>query len=309
MNSALRLLRGIGDPATARKQTPLLNGALLVLLVLTWAISWPVIKVGVTAVPPIWFGCLRYAIATLCIFALLAIRGGLTFPPRTDWPLIAVSGALQMAAYSALTALALVTLPPGRASVLAFSTPIWVVPLAAFRLREHISVTAGFGVGAGLLGVGAIAVPSILSSGTNHALAYLMLIGASLAWATSILFVRMHRFTASTFELAPWQMLIATVLLFLTALPLEGSMPELSFVGLASLAFVGPVATGFAYWAVVEVGRHFRASTISMALLATPSLGILISALTLGEAIDLPLIIGVFLVGWGIWLTTAATRQ
>jgi hypothetical protein len=32
--------------------------ALLALLVGVWAVSWPVIKVGVGAVPPIWFGCL-----------------------------------------------------------------------------------------------------------------------------------------------------------------------------------------------------------------------------------------------------------
>ena len=52
-----------------------------------------------------------------------------------------------MAAYSALTALALTILPPGRASVLAFSTPIWVVPLAAWRLQERAPRAALFGVG------------------------------------------------------------------------------------------------------------------------------------------------------------------
>jgi hypothetical protein len=33
---------------------------LLVLLILSWAISWPVIKVGVATVPPIWYACFRY---------------------------------------------------------------------------------------------------------------------------------------------------------------------------------------------------------------------------------------------------------
>ena len=34
--------------------------ALLVLVALIWAVSWPVIKVGVSTVPPLWFACLRY---------------------------------------------------------------------------------------------------------------------------------------------------------------------------------------------------------------------------------------------------------
>ena len=64
------------------------------------------------------------------------------------------------------------------------------------------------------------------------------------------------------------------------------------------------IATAFAYWAVVEAGRHIRASTMSMALFATPSLGILISALTLGEAVGASLIAGAVLIGAGIRLAT-----
>jgi drug/metabolite transporter (DMT)-like permease len=126
---------------------------LLGVVVLVWAVSWPVIKLGVAAVPPIWFACLRYAIGTMCLFALVAARRELAFPSTSDMRLVAVSGVLQMGAFSALTGLALTTLPPGRASVLAFSTPLWVVPLAAWRLDEHVSKRALLGVGSGLLGV------------------------------------------------------------------------------------------------------------------------------------------------------------
>ncbi len=283
--------------------------SLLILLVLIWAISWPAIKVGVTTVPAIWFGCLRYIIAAFCLFAVGALRRELALPSRPDWPLIAVSGALQMAAYSALTGLALTILPPGRASVLAFSTPIWVVPLAAWWLHERISRLAMFGVAVGLSGVLAIAAPSLNLEGKGQIVAYAMLMGAAAAWAISIVFVRSHQFAATALALAPWQMLVAAVLLLPLALGVEGSPPPIGASGAASLAYVGPVATAFAYWAVVEVGRHFRAGTISMALLATPSLGILISALTLGEAVGTSLIIGVVLIGIGIRLAISASDR
>jgi drug/metabolite transporter (DMT)-like permease len=275
---------------------------LLVLVILTWAISWPVIKVGVASVPPIWYGCLRYAIAALCLFCLVALRRELVFPPRSDWPLVVVSGALQMGVYSALTGLALTVLPPGRASVLAFSTPIWVVPLAAWWLHERISRLAALGMGIGILGVLAIAAPSIHPNGSDQIVAYTMLMGAAAAWAISIVFVRSHSFNATALVLAPWQMLVAAALLFPLAIVVEGSPSAIGASGAWSLAYVGPIATAFAYWAVVEAGRHFRASTMSMALLATPSLGILISALTLGEAVGASLIAGVVLIGTGIRL-------
>lgn len=283
--------------------------SLLILLILTWAISWPVIKVGVSTIPPIWYGCLRYIIAASCLFALLGVRRELVYPPRSDWPLVIVSGALQMAAYSALTGLALIILPPGRASILAFSTPIWVVPLAAWWLHERMSRAAIVGAGIGLLGVIAIAAPSLHAGGRAQMLSYAMLIGAAAAWAISIVFVRSHRFTATALALAPWQMLVSATLLLPLAIVVEGAPPPIGASGAASLAYVGPVATAFAYWAVVEAGRHFRASTMSMALLAAPSLGIPISALMLGETIGPSLIAGVILIGAGIRLATRSPER
>jgi drug/metabolite transporter (DMT)-like permease len=191
--------------------------------------------------------------------------------------------------------------------VLAFSTPIWVVPLAAWWLREPASRAALLGTGLGLLGVLAIAVPALRPDGGGPVLAYAMLVGAAVAWAISIVFVRAHRFTASTLALAPWQMLVAACLLLPVALVVEGAPRRVGLSGAASLAFVGPIATAFAYWAVVEVGRQVRATVLSMALLAAPALGILISALVLGEHVGVSLIAGVLLIAVGIRLVTAGT--
>jgi drug/metabolite transporter (DMT)-like permease len=279
---------------------------LLALLVLVWAVSWPVIKVGVGVVPPIWFGCLRYAIATVMLAAIAAVQGRLHPPSRADRRLIIVSGALQMAAYSALTGLALTKLPAGRASVLGFSTPLWVVPLAVWRGQERPSRTALLGVGMGLGGILVIALPTMLRGGAQAA-PYLMLAAAALAWAISIVFVREHRFDADPLALAPWQTLVASALLFVVAIASEGSPPAV--VGaraLATLAYVGPVATAFAYWAMVELGRRIPASTLSVALLATPSLGLTISSLVQRERIDAPLLAGIVLVAAGIRLATRA---
>lgn len=276
---------------------------LLVLLVLIWAVSWPVIKLGVAATPPIWFSCLRYAIAAASLFAFVFARGRPRFPPRSDWPLIAVSGVLQMAAYSALTGTALTVLPPGRASVLAFSTPIWVVPISAWRLGERLSTRGLLGVGLGLGGMLAIAAPSLLAAG-SEAFAYGLLLAAAAAWAVSIVFVRSHRFTADALSLAPWQMLVAATLLLPVALLKEGAPPHLGANSLLSLAYVAPVATAFAYWGVVETGRRFPASTVSMALLATPALGLLLSAIVFHEPIGATLLVGLALIGAGIRLST-----
>lgn len=295
--------------ASARVGNPRPRDWLLLLsLVLIWAVSWPVIKIGVGQIPPIWYGCLRYAIAALILFGVLVARGELALPPPADVPIVVISGALQMAAYSALTGLALTILPPGRASVLAFSTPIVVAPLAAWRLGEDLGPRMVAGVLIGCAGTAVIASPSFAVVG-RQTLAYAMLMGAATAWAVTIVTVRGHRFTSSALSLAPWQMLVATILLLPIAISAEGAPPAISPLGAATLVYVAPVATAFAYWAVVEAGRRFAASTMSMALLATPSVGLLISAWVLNEPINASLVAGVALTAIGIRLTIATTRK
>ena len=290
------------------QESRLRHRILLALLILTWAISWPVIKVGVATVPPIWYACFRYVIATSCLFTFVAVRRELALPPRSDWPLVAVSGILQMAAYSALTGLALTILPPGRASVLAFSTPIWVVPLAAWWLHEHASRSALFGVGLGLLGVLAIAAPPSIPREQNRSSPM------SCSWRRRRLGNLNRHSSRASFHGKPplrsprGRCLSPHAFCFPLAIVVEGAPRPIEYSGAVSLAYVGPIATAFAYWAVVEAGRHIRASTMSMALLATPSLGILISALTLGEAVGASLIAGVVLIGAGIRLATRCVR-
>lgn len=280
---------------------------LLIVVILIWAISWPAIKVGVSTVPPLWYACFRYLIAAACLFVFVGFRRALAFPPRSDWPFVAAAAVLQLVLYAALTGTALTVLPAGRASVLAYTTPLWVVPLAGWMLKERMSPAGLVGMGLGILGAVVIASPSLHIVGSHETLAYAMLIGAAGAWAFAIVLIRSHRFAATPLALAPWQMLIAALILFPVACFVEGAPPSIGMRAAASLAYVGPIATAFAYWAVVEAGRHFRATTMSMALLAVPGLGIVISNLMLGEAIDRSLLIGVVLIGVGIRLATASS--
>jgi drug/metabolite transporter (DMT)-like permease len=263
-----------------------------------------VIKIGVTTVPPIWFACLRYTVGAAFLVTVVALRGELRLPSASDWKLIAVSGVLQMAAYSAFTSLALTRLPPGRSSVLAFSTPLWVTPLSAWWLHEQLPWSQRVGIAVGLAGVLAAASPGWQSL-SQQLLPYALLITAAAGWAVSIVFVRAHQFHASALALAPWQMLVAAVLLLPFAFRVDGGLPALGSRGLASLAYVGPVATAFAYWAVVEVGRHVRATTISVALQAVPCIGLLISAVAFHETVNLSLVLGVVLISAGVLLAVA----
>jgi O-acetylserine/cysteine efflux transporter len=298
------------DAANRAKAVETRARALLLGLVIVWAISWSVIKIGVSTMPPLWFACLRYGMAAACTFAFVAIRGRLRWPAAADWRFVVVSGILQMGAYAALTAVALTRLPPGRASVLAYSTPLWVMPISVWWLGERVTHRGLAGVATGLAGVLIIASPALrhghgIEPWSWHQLVpYALLLAAAGAWAVTIVYVRVHRFRTSTLALAPWQMLVAAVLLGPIATVFEGARPPLTTSAAVALCYLSPLATAFAYWAAIEIGRVVPATTMSMSLLAVPALGILCSSLILHEAVGLSLVCGLGLITAGIRLTT-----
>ena len=85
--------------ATVSRRTAFL---LLAMVVVLWGINWPIMKIGVAAIPPLWFGVLRLAIGAAVLFLVLIGTGRLAIPTRRDLPIIASVGLLQMAGFLAL---------------------------------------------------------------------------------------------------------------------------------------------------------------------------------------------------------------
>jgi len=108
---------------------------LLLLAILVWGINWPVMKAGLGHVTPFWFSASRFALGALCLFLLQSATGTLYRPRRRDLPLLLSVGLLQMLAFTLLGALAMTDLPAGRSAVLAYTTPLWVTPLAVLVFR------------------------------------------------------------------------------------------------------------------------------------------------------------------------------
>lgn len=296
-------------PAGGRLTVP--NGAWLGLMVLLMGLTWPAMKLCLGSVPPFWLAVLRFSSASAVLFGLLALNGRLRWPPRADWPVLASVGLLQMMAFTALGLVALRHTDAGRAALLAYTMPVWVMLGACMFLRERPSRTQ---LGAILLGLAGVAVvcsplgmdwtdPSILFGNS-------LLLLCAICGAIVILHVRRHRWSAHPLDLAPWQMLLAAIPLAVAAHLLEGPLavdwsPRL--VGL--LAFVGPVATSFCFVISSEVGRRIDSFTMSNATLGVPAIGLLSSALLLGERPGPALLVGLGCLAFALFTAARESRR
>ncbi|MCW5735935.1 MAG: DMT family transporter [Enhydrobacter sp.] len=274
----------------------------LALNIVLFGLSWPIIKIGLEAGSPLWFAAARAALSATAAFALLACLGRLAWPPRADWPIVLSVGALQLACFFAFTNLGLLCLPAGRSSVLAYTASLWVVPLSLL-IGERVGARAVFGVLLGIAGVVVLADPPRFDWHDSAVVrGHLWLLLSGLAWAIAIVHIRRHRWRLTPLDALPWQMSVATALLWIAA-PLAEPAGYLDirarelWIGLIYIgAFAGPIAT----WAAISVNRALPPVVGSMAMLGVPLLSIMSSVVLVNEPITLPLTIGAALVIAGI---------
>src|SRR6185503_18821047 len=203
--------------------------AFLALAVLGWGLTWPINKVLLESMSPFWLSAFRAAIATVVLFFIAVASGRLNMPPRSDMPMVVSIALLHMVGFSVLAAIGLQLVPVGRSIVLAYTTPLWVMPAAAIFLGERLTARRVAGVALGMLGLLLLFNPfafdwSDRSSITGHA----ALLVAALLWAANMVHVRGHKWQATPFQLVPWEMLLAAVVLFVIAL-ISGASLEIDW--------------------------------------------------------------------------------
>lgn len=112
---------------------------LFAIVVLAWGTNWPVIKLIVESVSPLWSTAIRSWIALLVVIIILRAGDNLVLPPRGDMPVVLSISLLHMVAFQTLVAAGLQFIPAGKAIVLGYTTPLWVAMAAPFFLGERTS--------------------------------------------------------------------------------------------------------------------------------------------------------------------------
>ena len=189
--------------------------------VVLFGLTWPAIKIGLAASTPVWLAAARATLSALAAFAMLAALGRLQWPSRADWPIVLSVGAFQLTLFFAFANLGVQSVPPGRSGVLAYTTMLWMVPLSLL-VGERVGWRGVSGALLGLAGI-VVLIDPLRFDWSDRAVveghAWLLLAGFS--WALAVLHARRHRWRLQPLDVLPWQMSVATVLLWILALLFE----------------------------------------------------------------------------------------
>jgi drug/metabolite transporter (DMT)-like permease len=279
---------------------------LFAIVVVSWGLNWVVTKELVRSATPLWAVAIRSAVGTVALLILLVARRQFIVPRRGDWPVVLATGLLHMVAFSTLVAVGLRFIPAGRSIVLGYTTPLWVAPGAWLLLHEPMPKARIIGIVMGLAGLAAMFNPFSFDWANHGALiGNAVILLAALCWAASILYVRVHHWIASPFQLLFWQALLATIVLAGLALAIDG-IPRITWTALLAANFLygGVFGIAVAYWAMNMVNRSLPATTTSLGILATPVVGVIASAVIFNEAIEPSLIFAMAMILGGIAVGT-----
>lgn len=253
---------------------------LLTLITLFWGINWPAIKLSVDEVPVFAFRAICLATGAIGLFAIARGAGLSLKIPRQDFKWVIIASLGNITGWHLFSAAGVSLMLPGRASILAFTMPLWAAPLSALWIGEKLEPLRALGLAIGLAGLGALVIPDWQNLVAAPWGPIFMLL-AAISWAFGIVSMKAHKFSMPTTTLVAWQMVIGGLPIFLGALLFNHDFNpgEVSALGLWALLYSAIVPMIFCHWAWFRVMAIYPAVVAAIGTLAIPVVGVISSAL------------------------------
>ncbi len=249
-------------------------------MALVWGYNWVVMKQVLAYVGPFDFSALRTLFGAVALLLVLKV---LRRPMRIRaWPRVVLLGVLQTGAFSALIQIALLHGGAGKTSILVYTMPFWVIPLAWVAFGERIR-----GLQWLALALAAAGLLLILEPWNHHAgiASEMLAVASGLCWALATLVAKWIKrdHPMDTLPLTAWQMLFGALALCAAAwvVPERPIEPVPYFY--AALAYNAILATALAWFLWLFALQHLSAGMAGLSSLGVPVVGVLSGWLELGE--------------------------
>jgi len=252
----------------------------LAALALIWGYNWVVMKEVLRYSGPLDFGALRNLLGALSLLALLAILRRPIKPVAAGWML--VLGLFQTTVFTCCVMLALAWGGAGRAAVLTYTMPFWLMALAWPLLGERIHALQWPAALLALAGLLLIMEPWNIHGGFA---AGLLATSAGVAWAVSNVMVKRlrARVDIDLLRLTAWQTFFGSLALVLIAALFDTQPLHWKPYLVGAVIYNAIPATALAWMLWVYVLHHLPVGAAGLGALAVPVVGVLSASIQLGE--------------------------
>lgn len=270
-----------------------------------WGGMYVVSKVVLDIIPPFSLVTLRLILGALTLAIFLLIRG---FPQISRKQLIVVLGVgfVGYGVSLSLQFLGTKLSTAANGSLVTSATPAFVLIFAWLLLKEKITWLRLLSLLLATLGVIAVIDPRSAQLNPNLFLGNLALIGAAITWALYSVLVRK---TTQSMDVIPFSLIA-----FLGGLPMSTPLGawewqtvgigEITLGVVAGVLFLGIISTALAMVLWNTAFAFVDASLASLTFFAQPVVGTFLGWLFLGERITPLFLLGGFLIGLGLFISS-----
>jgi drug/metabolite transporter (DMT)-like permease len=270
---------------------------LLATITVLWGVNWPMMKRAVSEVP-IWsFRTICLAGAGFGFLIICRLAGQSLRIPRGQLGPLLISSLFNVTIWHICSATGLVHLAASRASIIAFTMPLWAALLAVPLLGERPRIHTVVGLAIGLAGMAVLILPqheAVLADPIGP----LVMVIAAISWAVGTITVKYYRFSMPVSALTAWQLLLGGIPVAIGGIVFDRDFDPglVSANAWLATAYAVFVATLFCQWAWFKLIHSFPAVAISIGSLAIPVVGVIASAIGLGETVGADVVAALALV-------------
>jgi drug/metabolite transporter (DMT)-like permease len=283
-------------PAAARDGAGDVQGRLMLVgLCLLWGVTWPLMKIALSDIPPLSMRTLTAGLGALTLLVICLIARRPLHLPARMWLPVFVTSLLSIGAFSLLSAYAQMTAATSRVTILIYTVPIWAVLMAWLMLGERPTSRQGVAVILCIVGLAILIYPLALQ---GVPLGLLLALASGVSWAAGTVYVKWKRLALDPLVFAFWQVVMAFVVIAASLFLVDGrlNLDNAHTGSLLATVFAGIVGSGIAYALWFAIVRRLSAATASLGALGNPAVGIVATVLIIGERPTITDIVGFALI-------------
>jgi drug/metabolite transporter (DMT)-like permease len=282
--------------------------ALLAGLTLVWGTNWPLFAIALAELPVLTFRTIVLTVAIAVLFAIVRWRGLSLAVPAGKWPALVAASSMNLLVWNIATSMAVLYIPSGHASVLAYTMPLWVALIGFVVFRQPLTGRLLLALLIGAAAVVALMAPNFASYARAPAGLFWGLF-AGFCWAIGTFIVKRTNWHDMGLSLTFWQVLVSWPPIALGALLIDGwpaAWP--STQALVATIYTGavPMALGTTAWFMLV--KILPTQVAALSSIAIPIVAVVSGVLILNEPLSPLQAIAIASTVVSLWLALMPAR-
>jgi drug/metabolite transporter (DMT)-like permease len=283
--------------------------ALLATLTLVWGTNWPLFAIALRELPVATFRTFVLSTAILTLYLVMRLRGESFAVAKGRWPHLIVASTLNITIWNVATSLAVLHIPSGHASVLAYTMPLWVALIGFVVFRQPLTGRLLLSILIGAAAVAALMVPNFASY-ANAPQGLFWGLSAGFCWAIGTFVMKRTSWPGMGLSLTFWQVAASWPPIALGMVVLDGWPKEMpSTAAILATVYTGaiPMALGTATWFTLV--KLLPTQVAALSSIAIPILAVISGVIVLHEPLSWLQAIAIGSTVISLWLALMPRRS